>query len=230
MLSIEPHSSSSQLARAKRMLRTMMQSRWSLLLLLLLLPLSLLLLRRDFNDSSTSSGGTSHRKGGEKETVVPPTRTELPSRSMVNRASHPASTYQRSSGMDSLRHLIVYAVDSVCPNDTAQMWADAEQADSTLHKKNDEQLVLPLLEMANTYVGSSWRRSGDGQQWSLQLAYTGGFDKQSIYNQPFVLQPAPSQWSRLCTDLLTVTKRCSPLHRPCMPSARNEPRRCLRGR
>ena len=197
MLSIEPHSSSSQLARAKRMLRTMMQSRWSLLLLLLLLPLSLLLLRRDFNDSSTLSGGMTHRKGGKKETVVSPTRTELPSRSMVNRTSYPASTYQRSSGMDSLQHLIVYAVDSVCPNDTAQILTDAEQADSTLQRKNNKQFILPLHEMANTYVGPSWRRSDDGQQWSLQLAYTGGFDKQSIYNQPFVLQPAPSSMQSL---------------------------------
>ena len=46
MLGIEPHSSSSQLARAKRMLRGMMQ-RYRTLLLLLLIPITMYLFRKD---------------------------------------------------------------------------------------------------------------------------------------------------------------------------------------
>ena len=45
MLGIEPHSSSSQLTRAKQMLRKMMQQYW-VLLLLLLLPVTLLLIKK----------------------------------------------------------------------------------------------------------------------------------------------------------------------------------------
>jgi RNA polymerase sigma-70 factor (ECF subfamily) len=45
MLGIEPHSSSSQLTRAKQMLRKMMQQYW-VLLLLLLLPATLLLIKK----------------------------------------------------------------------------------------------------------------------------------------------------------------------------------------
>ena len=46
MLGIEPHSSSSQLSRAKKMLRKMMQQYWLAMLLLLLLPLTLFFFRR----------------------------------------------------------------------------------------------------------------------------------------------------------------------------------------
>ena len=46
MLNIEPHSASSQLARAKKMLRTMIQKSWPVLLLLLI-PVTLFLLRKE---------------------------------------------------------------------------------------------------------------------------------------------------------------------------------------
>ena len=46
MLGIEPHSSSSQLARAKKMLRKMMQQYWAAGLLLLLIPITFFLLRK----------------------------------------------------------------------------------------------------------------------------------------------------------------------------------------
>ena len=46
MLGIEPHSSSSQLARAKKMLRKMMQQYWVAALLLLLVPVTFLLLKK----------------------------------------------------------------------------------------------------------------------------------------------------------------------------------------
>ena len=52
MLGIEPHSSSSQLARAKKMLRKMMQQYWVAGLLLLLVPVTFFLLRK---------GDTSHK-------------------------------------------------------------------------------------------------------------------------------------------------------------------------
>ena len=46
MLGIEPHSSSSQLARAKKMLRKMMQQYWAVFLLLII-PVSFFLLKKD---------------------------------------------------------------------------------------------------------------------------------------------------------------------------------------
>ena len=49
MLGIEPHSSSSQLARAKKMLRKMMQHYWVAMLLLLFIPVTLFLLRKGDN-------------------------------------------------------------------------------------------------------------------------------------------------------------------------------------
>ena len=45
-LGIEPHSSSSQLARAKKMLRSLMQKSW-IVLLLLLIPIAILFLRKE---------------------------------------------------------------------------------------------------------------------------------------------------------------------------------------
>ena len=46
MLGIEPHSSSSQLARAKKMLRKMMRHYWVAVLLMLLIPVTFFLLRK----------------------------------------------------------------------------------------------------------------------------------------------------------------------------------------
>jgi len=57
MLGIEPHSSSSQLARAKKMLRKMMQQYWAAVLLLLLMPVGFLLLHR--KDGSGPVGDSS---------------------------------------------------------------------------------------------------------------------------------------------------------------------------
>ena len=54
MLGIEPHSSSSQLARAKKMLRKMMQQYWVAGLLLLLVPVTFFLLRK--GDTAVKDG------------------------------------------------------------------------------------------------------------------------------------------------------------------------------
>ncbi len=200
ILSIEPHSSSSQLARAKRMLRSMMQSRWSLLLLLLLLPATLLLFRRNFNNASTSSDGVTQRKDGEKETLVPPPPIETPSHPKVNVASYPVRLHHHNQ-VDSLQRLIVYAVDTVTPNDTTtRMTTIKESADTTRRIRNSQQIIHPNDPMANTFHTDVSKKMGETQQWSLQLAYTGGFDKQNIYNQPFIYSPAPSNMQSLPSD------------------------------
>lgn len=64
MMDIEPHSSSSQLSRAKRMLRKMMQQYWALLLLLLV-PLAFFLFQKEDDGEYQSSDGEYQSSDGE---------------------------------------------------------------------------------------------------------------------------------------------------------------------
>ena len=57
MLGIEPHSSSSQLARAKKILRKMMQQYWVVVLLLLFVPITFFLLMKEDAAIKDEDGG-----------------------------------------------------------------------------------------------------------------------------------------------------------------------------
>ena len=67
MLGIEPHSSSSQLARAKKMLRKMMQQYWVAVLLLLFIPLTFFLLKKEDAVVKKDKPIATKQNGNEKE-------------------------------------------------------------------------------------------------------------------------------------------------------------------
>lgn len=199
VLSIEPHSSSSQLARAKRMLRSMMQSRWSLLLLLLLLPVALLLFRRSSNNASLSSGGVTQRKDKQQKISIPSNRVESPIQTNVVNTSNSGRHNHPFNNAGTQQHLIAYTSDSVVLNDTIpQPPALTEQTD-TVNGVDQPRTYLDQ-QMANSLTEKSVKKNGEAKQWSFQLAYAGGFGKQNIYNQPYIYIPSPSSAQSIPSD------------------------------
>ena len=199
VLSIEPHSSSSQLARAKRMLRSMMQSRWSLLLLLLLLPVALLLFRRSSNNASLSSGGVTQRKDKQQKISIPSNRVESP---ILMNVANPSDSVRHNHPFNNAgtqQHLIAYTSDSVVLNDTIpQPPALTEQTD-TVNSVDQPHIHLDQ-QMANSLTEKSEKKNDEAKQWSFQLAYAGGFGKQNIYNQPYIYIPSPSSAQSIPSD------------------------------
>lgn len=199
VLSIEPHSSSSQLARAKRMLRSMMQSRWSLLLLLLLLPVALLLFRRSSNNTSLSSGGVTQRKDKQQKISIPSNRVESPIQTNVVKTSNSVRYNRPFINAGTQQHLIAYTSDSVVLNDTIPQPPTLTEQTDTVNSVDQPHIHLDQ-QMANSLTEKSEKKNGEAKQWSFQLAYAGGFGKQNIYNQPYIYIPSPSSAQSIPSD------------------------------
>ena len=180
MLGIEPHSSSSQLARAKRMLRKMMQQYWAAVLLLLLMPLTFFLLEKDAT--------TIEKPVVAKQKVEP---KDSPTEHFKEPVIAHLPMCHTRIGTDTLQPVIAEVTDSIPSVMTAQEQTipDTIVTDTTgtLHK-----LEQPYHDMTNLSPDKPVGRTRNGQKWSIELAYTGQLSEQSRYNQPYTFQPAPS--------------------------------------
>ena len=190
MLGIEPHSSSSQLARAKKMLRKMMQQYWVALLLLVLMTISLFLFRKedttipkekkpvvaaqkDNNDDQSTK--ESHEEQTQKPKIV-----LLPVRTTTIGVA------------DTLPSLIVQTTDSIKSDTLQNMMAQEQTIPDTISTdtaKTLHEVELPYYDMARLPHDKSTVNTNPEKKWSLQLAYAGQFDKQNRYNQPFIYKP-----------------------------------------
>ncbi len=197
MLCIEPHSSSSQLARAKKMLRKMMQQYWAVLLLMLI-PFTFFLLKKE-DDAEHLSSITFEEKNviaKQKNTSKQNTYTnelsdEQSDESMVVHAPI------RHTPIDTLQPAIVQVLDSIMPDSLTNMMAqgqttsdsiqNVEQTDTTQIR---EKLNLPNYDIANLFPGTPVTSSHDKQRWSIDLAYVGGFGEQN-YNRPYGFTETP---------------------------------------
>ena len=190
MLGIEPHSSSSQLARAKKMLRKMMQQYWVAGLLLLLVPVTFFLLRK---------GDTAVKD--EKPVVAKQKETpkESPKESPTDQTQKPVIVdlpVQRTTviGLDTLQSVIVQTVDSATSDilfviAKEQMITDTIATDTT---KTIRKMEIPQYNMADLFLEKPTISTNSDKKWSLELAYAGQFDEQNHYNQPFSYKPTPS--------------------------------------
>jgi len=190
MLGIEPHSSSSQLARAKKMLRKMMQQYWVALLLLLLMSISLFLFRKE--DTTIPK---------EKKPVVAAQKDNNDDQS--TKESHEEQTQKPKivllpvrtttiSVADTLPSLIVLTTDSIKPDTLQNMMAQEHtipDTTSTDTARTLHEVELPYYDMARLPHDKSTISTNPEKKWSLQLAYAGQFDKQNRYNQPFIYKP-----------------------------------------
>ena len=188
MLGIEPHSSSSQLARAKKMLRKMMQQYWVAELLLLLVPITFYLFR---------NGDTSIKD--EKSVVAKhkDTRKESKKESQMEQPQEPVIVHlpYRTTFIapDTLQSVIAQAVDSVTFDTLLniiaqeQMVTDTIVADTT---KNIRREDIPHFDIADLFPQKPIIGIQRLKKWSVDLAYVGGFGEQN-YNRPYGFTETP---------------------------------------
>ena len=191
MLGIEPHSSSSQLARAKKMLRKMMQQYWAAVLLLLLVPLTFFLLKKE--DTTTEKPVVAKQKDTPKQK----TQTNEPS---TEQAQEPIIVHipVHHTSIDALQPVIVQALDSIMSDSLTNMMAqeqvtpdstqNIEQADTTRIRGK---LNLPHYDIANLFPDKSVTSPHNKQRWSIDLAYSGGMGEQNA-SRPYGFTETPT--------------------------------------
>ena len=188
LLGIEPHSSSSQLARAKKMLRMMMQQYWVAVLMLLLVPITFYLFRKgdtavkDEKPVVAKQKDTTNesQKESQKEQPQEPVIVHLPYRTTF-------------IATDTLQSVIAQAVDSVT-SDTLlniiaqeQMVTDTIAADTTKDIRREE---TPHFGIADLFPQKPTIGIHRLKKWSVDLAYVGGFGEQN-YNRPYGFTETP---------------------------------------
>ena len=194
LLNIEPHSSSSQLTRAKKMLRKMMQQYWALLLLLLI-PLTFYLFKKAFDSEHPSSPAVI-----EKKPIVakPKLQTdESPKKQSHKSAIVPLPMPDATIPVaDTLQSAMAQATDSVMADTLSNMIAQEDVVTDTIKSKEQTDTIqtvrkmeMPHHEITNTIPERTV--TGHTPKWSLELAYTGQLDKWNSYNQPYTYKPKP---------------------------------------
>ena len=189
MLGIEPHSSSSQLARAKKMLRKMMQQYWVAGILLLLVPVTFFLLKRGNIAVKNEKPVVAKQKEMPKKTSTE-SPTEQPHEPVTVDLSVHSSTV---IGLDTLQSVIAQAVDSVM-SDTLlniiaqeQMVTDTIAADTAVTIRKAE---IPHYDLAELFPEKPTTDPNNDKKWSVELAYAGGFGEQN-YNRPYGFTETP---------------------------------------
>ena len=189
MLGIEPHSSSSQLARAKKMLRKMMQQYWVAALLLLLVPITFYLFRKGDTSIKDEKPVVAIQKDTRKESQKE-SQKEQPQEPVIDHLPVYRTTFITT---DTLQSVIAQAVDSVT-SDTLlniiaqeQMITDTITADTTKNIRREE---TPHFDIADLFPQKPTIGILRLKKWSVDLAYVGGFGEQN-YNRPYGFTETP---------------------------------------
>ena len=182
-LGIEPHSSSSQLARAKKMLRKMMQQYWALLMLLII-PVAYYLLQKE---TPIKGGKTNVAKQDEKpiEQQQEPLITHSPThQTPVTTIPIPRPVFVQtidSLTFDTLSNIIVQAVD-VPDSTSVNELIDTPQSIIKVE--------IPHYDIAHLHPDNIAANDGREHQWSAELAFAGGMDKLNM-NRPYGFTEKP---------------------------------------
>ena len=191
MLGIEPHSSSSQLARAKKMLRKMMQQYWVAGLLLLLVPVTFFLLRKGDTAVKDEKPVVAKQKETPKESSKESPIDQPQEPVIVHLPVHRTTVI----ATDTLQSVIAQAVDSVTSDTLYNMIAQEQMITDTIATdttKAIRKMEIPQYNMADLFLEKPTISTNSDKKWSLELAYAGQFDEQNHYNQPFSYKPTPS--------------------------------------
>ena len=189
MLGIEPHSSSSQLARAKKILRKMMQQYWAAVLLLLLMPLTFFLLWK--GDTAVKEEKPTIAK--QKDTSKQNTHTDEPSE---EQPQGPVIVHVpvHHTPIDTLQNVIVQALDSIMPDTLTNMIAQEQAIPDTIQSDTThivEKQNLPHYDITDLFPDKPATRPHSSQKWSIDLAYTGGMGEQN-FNRPYSFTETPT--------------------------------------
>ena len=176
MLGIEPHSSSSQLSRAKKLLHKMMKQYRIVLILLLLMPIMFFLLENDKSvpEKIESATVTKHKDKPVKpqESVV-----EQPQETVIARVP---VRQKPVIVADTMLMAVAKSVDSIQSDTLPNMLveetviADTISTDSTGDMRNDEQIHYDMTDLLPDKAVDNTNKLNN---WSLQLAYAGQLDE-----------------------------------------------------
>ena len=188
MLGIEPHSSSSQLARAKKMLRRMMQHYWAAVILLLLAPITFYLFRKEDPAVKDAVGGEQPSPVVAKQQDTP---DESPEEALTaDDGEHP------SSPQVPVMSPIAQTADTMMADTLAAIIAQEQTTTDTVSgdtTKTLHKVGSPQYDIADLFPGKPAVSTNSEKKWSLQLAYAGQLDEQDRYSQPFSYKSAPSE-------------------------------------
>ena len=189
MLGIEPHSSSSQLARAKKMLRKMMQQYWVAGLLLLLVPVTFYLFRKGDSAVKDEKPVVAKQKETPKESSKESSTDQPQEPVIVHLPVHRTTVI----ATDTLQSVIAQAVDSVVSDTLSNMIAqeqiipDTIATDTTETKRKAE---IPHYDVADLFPQKPTKGIHRLKKWSVDLAYVGSFGEQN-YNRPYGFTETP---------------------------------------
>jgi len=200
MLGIEPHSSSSQLARAKKMLRKMMQQYWAAVLLLLLAPITFYLFRKGDADVKVEGGGGYQSSRGEHQSsggehLPSPQEPAIAQRLQLGGGASGVMPAHRTTHIatDTLASEIALTTDST-QTDTlynmvaqGQLETDAIPSDTT---KAMHEVDIPHNDIADLFPDKPMTSPGNRQKWSVDFAYAGGMGEQN-YHRPYGITETP---------------------------------------
>ncbi|MBR0432463.1 MAG: sigma-70 family RNA polymerase sigma factor [Bacteroidaceae bacterium] len=196
MMGIEPHSSSSQLARAKKMLRKMMQRYWVATLLLLLVPITFYLFRKGDSAVKDEKPVVANQKDTRKESKKEP-RTDddgkqqtSPQKPMI---VHVTKHHPTITTTDSLPLQIAQATDSTTTDTLFNMIAQEQSNTDTIPNdtsKTVHELEIPHYDIADFLPQKPATGTRHQQKWSVDLAYVGGLGEQN-YNRPYGFTETP---------------------------------------
>ena len=187
MLGIEPHSSSSQLARAKKMLRKMMQQYWVAGLLLLLVPVTFFLLRKGDPAVKDEKPVVAKQKETSKESPKesPTDQPQVPV--IVHLPVHHTTII----ATDTLQSVIAQAVDSVVSDTLSNMIAQEQIIPDTTTTDTIHKVEIPHYDIADLFPDKPAIGTSHQNKWSVNLAYVGGLGEQS-YNRPYSFTEIPT--------------------------------------
>ena len=159
LIGIEPHSSSSQLARAKKLLRKMMQQYW-IVLLLLLFPLTLFLLKKEETSVKVEKPIVAKQKNKPKDKPKHRKQKKQKNDPSSKQAQEPVivqlPVHHTNNNITMLQPVIAEVMDSIKPDTQTNMISQEQTIPDTIQGKEQadkkhvtENLILPHYDTAN---------------------------------------------------------------------------------
>ena len=186
MLGIEPHSSSSQLARAKKMLRKMMQQYWVAGLLLLLVPVTFLLLKKGDTVVKDEKPVVAKQKDTPKESQKDSRTEQQQEPVIVHLPVHRTTVI----APDTLQSVIAQALDPVTSDTLSIIVQDQTIPDTitTDTTKTIRKVEIPHYDITDLRHDKSKNRN----DWHLALAYAGNPQRDMSRTDNYMTMPTLS--------------------------------------
>ncbi len=181
MLGIEPHSSSSQLARAKKMLRKMMRQ-YCAVLFLILASLLFFPLRKGERVIKEEIPVVVKQQEESKKLPIERKQGSLADRSSVQRVSI-------FEAVDTLQSIIAQATDSIPQDTLSDMMVQEQIITDTLaidKSKTSHKEKLPYFDNFNLYPRGSRNR----KDWHITLAYAGSPQNDRMRTDNYMTMPS----------------------------------------